>query len=148
MSDLYVESYKKSVTHILDYWNKKLADFAKQLEPIDDELDDLNNNNKPSDDDKKRIAELEKKRADIRKQVEAASLSLRVNLSVIELDDKANKTRGHETAGLAEGNHQGEGPSPGKECLDFGARLHRFQGNEADEIRASREMETFEPQPV
>jgi hypothetical protein len=92
--------------------------------------------------------ELEKKRADIRKQVEAASLSLRVNLSVIELDDKANKTRGHETAGLAEGNHQGEGPSPGKECLDFGARLHRFQGNEADEIRASREMETFEPQPV
>jgi hypothetical protein len=92
MSDLYVESYKKSVTHILDYWNKKLADFAKQLEPIDDELDDLNNNNKPSDDDKKRIAELEKKRADIRKQVEAASMSLKVNLSVIDLDDKANKT--------------------------------------------------------
>ena len=92
MSDLYVESYKKSVTHILDFWNKKLADFAKQLEPIDDELDDLNNNNKPSDDDKKRIAELEKKRADIRKQVEAASMSLKVNLSVIDLDDNANKT--------------------------------------------------------
>ena len=93
MSDLYVESYKKSVTHILDYWNKKLADFAKQLEPIDDELDDLNNNNKPSDDDKKRIAELEKKRADIRKQVEAASMSLKVNLSVIDLDERRIRPR-------------------------------------------------------
>jgi hypothetical protein len=91
MSDLYVESYKKSVTNILDYWNKKLADFAKQLKPIDDDLDDLNKNKQPSDDDKKKIAELEKKRAVIRKQVEDATLSLKVNLLVIELDDKANK---------------------------------------------------------
>ena len=91
MSDLYVESYKKSVTHILDYWNKKLADLAKQLKPIDDDLDKLYKNNKPSDDEKKKIADLEKKRADIRKQVEAATLSLKVNLIVIELDDKANK---------------------------------------------------------
>jgi len=92
MSDLYVEDYKKSVTDILDYWNKRLADFAKQLTPIDDELDDLNKNSKPSDDDKKKIAELEKKRAAIRKQAEDAAMSLKVNLSVIELDDKANKT--------------------------------------------------------
>jgi hypothetical protein len=91
MSDIYVENYKKSVTHILDYWNKKLADCAKQLKPVDDELDKLSKNSKPSDDDKNRIAELQKKRAEIRKQVEAATLSLKVNLIVIELDAKANK---------------------------------------------------------
>ena len=44
MGDLYVESYKKSVSNILDYWNKKLADYAKQLDPIDDKIAELNKN--------------------------------------------------------------------------------------------------------
>jgi hypothetical protein len=91
MGDLYVESYKKSVSNILDYWNKKLADYAKQLDPIDDQIDDLSKNKSPSDDDKKKLADLKKKRDDIRKQIDNASASLNVNLKVIEVDQRAKK---------------------------------------------------------
>jgi hypothetical protein len=91
MGDLYVESYKKSVSNILDYWNKKLADYAKQLDPIDDQIDDLSQNKSPSDDDKKKLADLKKKRDDIRKQIDNASASLNVNLKVIEVDQRAKK---------------------------------------------------------
>jgi hypothetical protein len=91
MGDLYVESYKKSVTNILDYWNKKLADYAKQLDPIDDKIAELNKNKTPSDDDKKNLADLKKKRDDIRKQIDNASNSLNVNLKIIEVDQRAKK---------------------------------------------------------
>jgi hypothetical protein len=91
MGDLYVESYKKSVCRILDVWNKKLADLAKQLEPIDKQIEDLKKNTQPSDDDKKKLADLTKKRDDLRKQVENAALSLNVNLKVIDVDPKAKK---------------------------------------------------------
>ena len=91
MGDLYVESYKKSVSHILDYWNKKLADYAKQLDPIDDQIADLSKNSSPSDGDKKKLADLKKKRDDIRKQIDNASVSLNVNLKVIEVDERAKK---------------------------------------------------------
>ena len=91
MGDLYVDSYKKSVSNILDYWNKKLADYAKQLDPIDDQIDDLSQNKSPSDDDKKKLADLKKKRDDIRKQIDNATASLNVNLKVIEVDQRAKK---------------------------------------------------------
>jgi hypothetical protein len=91
MGDLYVESYKKSVTNILDFWNKKLAGYAKQLDPIDDQIAELTKNSNPGDDDKKKLADLKKKRDDIRKQIDNASLSLNVNLKVIEVDERAKK---------------------------------------------------------
>ena len=91
MGDLYVESYKKSVSNILDYWNKKLADYAKQLDPIDDQIAGLSKNSSPSDGDKKKLADLKKKRDDIRKQIDNASVSLNVNLKVIEVDERAKK---------------------------------------------------------
>jgi hypothetical protein len=91
MGDLYVESYKKSVTHILEYWNKKLADYSKQLDPIDDQIADLSKNTKPSDDDKKKLADLKKKRDALRTQIQNATLSLKVNLQVIDIDQRAKK---------------------------------------------------------
>src|ERR1022692_4523995 len=91
VGDLYVESYKKSVTNILDYWNKKLADYAKQLDPIDDKIAELNKNKSPSDDDKKKLADFSKAEDGIRNQIDNASNSLNVNLKIIEVDQRAKK---------------------------------------------------------
>ncbi|MGO9259382.1 MAG: hypothetical protein ACLQU1_24165 [Bryobacteraceae bacterium] len=41
MGDIHVENYKKAVTNVLTRWNKALSDIAKELGPIDDEIDKL-----------------------------------------------------------------------------------------------------------
>jgi hypothetical protein len=77
--DYRVESYKSSVVRIVEIWSAKLADLGRQLAPINAELAQLQ-----SPDDAARIAELQQKREDIRKQVDLAGLELKVNLMLIE----------------------------------------------------------------
>jgi hypothetical protein len=88
--DIQVANYKKSVERITENWSKKLERIAKDLAPIDDELDKLEAIKDPSADDKKRIAELTKKRADVRKLIDKAALELKVDLMLIELPSKAD----------------------------------------------------------
>ena len=87
--DYRVESYKNSVARIVEIWSAKLADLGRQLTPINEELRRLQEIQTPSPDDTRRIAELNRKREDIRNQVDQASLNLRVNLMLIEVPEKA-----------------------------------------------------------
>ncbi len=91
MGDIYVENYKKAVSGAYDRWNKKLADINKDLAPIQKQIDDLEKNSKPSDDDKKKIKDLYSDRDDLRKNVDNANLSLKVDLMLVELDPKADQ---------------------------------------------------------
>ncbi len=91
MSDIQVENYKKSVIKALDRWKEKLAKVAKKLEPIDQELEKLQAIKQPSDDDKKKIADLQKARAQIRKEVDTADMELRLDVMLLELPEKADE---------------------------------------------------------
>ncbi|MGO9259149.1 MAG: hypothetical protein ACLQU1_22935 [Bryobacteraceae bacterium] len=91
MGDIYVENYKKAVSGAYDRWNKKLADINKDLAPIQKQIDDLEKNSKPSDDDKKKLKDLYSDRDDLRKKVDNANLSLKVDLMLVELDPKADQ---------------------------------------------------------
>jgi hypothetical protein len=82
--DYRVESYKNSVVRIVEIWSAKLADLGRQLAPINDELSKLQQVQSPGPDETRRIAELEQKREDIRKQVDQAGLELNLNLILIE----------------------------------------------------------------
>src|SRR5262245_54754399 len=89
--DIKVESYKRSVEKITDNWAKKVEKLAKELAPIDEELDKLEAIEEPSPDDEKRIAELTKKRAEIRKKMDTAGMEFRVDLMLIEVPTEANE---------------------------------------------------------
>jgi DNA repair exonuclease SbcCD ATPase subunit len=85
--DIKLENYRKSVAKILDIWGGKLEKIAKELAPIQAELDKLDES-KP--DDKKRIDELKKKCADLHKQVENANLELRLDFIDLDIPPKAD----------------------------------------------------------
>ena len=91
MGDIAVENYKKSVARIVEDWGKAADKAARELAPLDTEIDKLESNKSPSPDDSKRLGELKKKRDAVRKCLEAASISLRVNLMVIELPPQADE---------------------------------------------------------
>jgi len=84
--DYRIESYKNSVARIVEIWSAKMTDLGRQLAPINAELAQLQ-----SPDDAARIAELQQKREDIRKQVDQAVLELKVNLMLIEPPVEAPK---------------------------------------------------------
>ena len=86
--DIKLENYRKNVVKILDIWGDKLAKISKQLAPLQVELDKLDESN-PND--KKRIEELKKKCADLRKQIETANTELRLDFMGIDVPPKADE---------------------------------------------------------
>lgn len=91
MSDIQVENYKKSVTKAVERWRDKLAKFAKKLEPINSELDKLEALKEPSPADQKKIAELQKAREQIRKDINTAGMELRLDVMLLEIPAKAEE---------------------------------------------------------
>jgi seryl-tRNA synthetase len=85
MSDLNVENYKKSVVRNVDKWNQEVEKLAKQLAPVNDDIDKLEANKNLGPDDKKRLEQLKKQRDAIQKQIETATMKLRANLSLVEV---------------------------------------------------------------
>jgi hypothetical protein len=73
--------------------------------------------------------------------VEAASLSLKVNLSVIELDDKANKTEAMKLPDWPRRIIKEKGLPPGKDVSISADVSFDFQAREAEKLRASPEVE-------
>lgn len=92
MGDIAVENYRKSVTKYLDIWAKEAGRIGKELAGVNAELDKLEALQNPSADDKKRIDELKKKREACQKNMDKASLELRLNLIAIDLPPKADDT--------------------------------------------------------
>jgi len=92
MGDIAVENYKKSVTKYLEIWAKEADRIGKELAGVNAELDKLEALQSPGPDDKKRIEELKKKREACQKNMDKASLELRLNLISIDLPPKADDT--------------------------------------------------------
>ena len=90
MGDIAVENYKKSVTEYLNIWAKEADRIGKELAGVNAELDKLEALQNPRPDDKKRIDELKKKREACYKNMDKASLELRLNLISIDLPPKAD----------------------------------------------------------
>jgi seryl-tRNA synthetase len=90
MSDIAVENYRKSVTKYLEIWAKEADRIGKELVGVNAELDKLEALQNPGADDKKRIDELKKKREACQKNMDKASLELRLNLISIDLPPKAD----------------------------------------------------------
>jgi seryl-tRNA synthetase len=90
MGDIAVENYKKSVTKYLEIWTKEADRIGKELGGVNAELDKLEALQNPSADDKKRIDELKTKREACQKNMDKASLELRLNLISIDLPPKAD----------------------------------------------------------
>jgi hypothetical protein len=91
MADANVEDYKKRVAIHIDRWSKKLADINKLLAPIQGQIDKLEANKNPSDADKTKLKDLYKQRNDLRQKVADANTSLKVELSMVQLDPNADK---------------------------------------------------------
>jgi hypothetical protein len=89
MGDIRIENYKKSVTKVFDKWGKKIGDCAKKLAPINTELAELEAIKTPSGEEKKRIEVLRKQREAVAKEVDKASMELRVELMLIEVPSEA-----------------------------------------------------------
>ena len=86
--DIKLENYRKNVAKILDIWGNELQRISKDLDPIQAELDKLDEKNA---DDKKKAEELKKKCAALQKEIEAANTDLRVNLIAIDIPPKADE---------------------------------------------------------
>jgi seryl-tRNA synthetase len=91
MGDIAVENYQKNVSKYLDIWAKEAARIGNELKAVNAELDKLEALQNPGPDDKKRIEELKKKRENCYKQMDAASMELRVNLMSIQVPPTADE---------------------------------------------------------
>jgi hypothetical protein len=91
MGDIAVENYQKNVTKYLDIWSKEAGRIGNELKAVNAELDKLEALQNPGPDDKKRIADLGKKRENCYKQMDAASMELRVNLMSVQLPPTADE---------------------------------------------------------
>jgi len=89
--DIKAENYKKSVDKITENWAKKVEKFAKELAPVQAELDKLGAIKDPTPDDTKLIDADTKKRADIRKKIDTAGTEFRVDLMLVEVPQDADE---------------------------------------------------------
>ena len=88
MAALNVDQYKKQLASAIDRWSKKMDACADELDEIHTELSELEDIEEPGEDDKKWIKELKAAREKVRKNIEAAGLSLRVDLMFIQPPEK------------------------------------------------------------
>ncbi|MEI9893461.1 MAG: hypothetical protein WDN28_06060 [Chthoniobacter sp.] len=91
MSDIDVENYKKNVIRVVDDWGKEATRVARELAPIDEEIGKLEANPAAGPDEKKQLDALRKKRDGLHDEMDAASLSLNVNLVVLDVPPKADE---------------------------------------------------------
>jgi hypothetical protein len=85
--DIKAENYKKSVQKLADEWSKDVGPLFKQLVQIAADLDKLK-----LPDDKKQIDELTKKRTEIGKKIDSATLGFNTSLNIIQDPVKAEES--------------------------------------------------------
>jgi len=93
MAALNVEQYQKQIKSAVDRWSKKIADIGKAIEKIKYDLSTAEARLRMATKEgekivKGEIEELKKARANAVKKIEAADLSLRVELMMIEPPEK------------------------------------------------------------
>lgn len=83
MGDIAVMNYKKSVEKAVARAAAKVEKVQKDLEPLEEELAELAKNKSPSPQDKKKIADLEKKKAAILKRLDTIAVELNTDLMLV-----------------------------------------------------------------
>lgn len=86
--DIKLENYRKNVAKILDIWGDEVEKIAKELAPLEAELEKLDEKDPAN---KQRIDELKKKCAELHKRMENANASLRLNFIDIDVPPKADE---------------------------------------------------------
>ena len=89
MGDIRVENYKKSIKRILDRRGGEIAKLDEALGKVDEELKTLRALDAPTDEDTKKIAELEKKQAELRKKITNCVMSKKLELMLIPVPIEA-----------------------------------------------------------
>lgn len=84
MGDIATENYKKGVTKAVERWKGKVEGPAKKLVDVDEAITKLEAGKPTSDEDKKKLEELKKGYAALRKQIEKANMELKLDLMLIE----------------------------------------------------------------
>jgi chromosome segregation ATPase len=93
MAALNVEQYKKQISNAFDRWSRKIADSAEMIGKINKEITRLEEQIECATPEgekkyKAQVEELKKARQKAAKQVEAANLSLRADLMMLEPPEK------------------------------------------------------------
>jgi hypothetical protein len=84
MPDIATDKYKEAVKLAAGRWRAKVEGPAKQIVKLDEEITKLEASKPASDADKKKLGELTKAYAALRKQIESANDELRVELMLLE----------------------------------------------------------------
>ena len=87
--DIRVQNYKNTISGLVSRWATAEIALAGKLSPILDELAQKKAISNPSDADKARIADLQRQRDDIAKQMENESNNLRLELLIVEVQPGA-----------------------------------------------------------
>ena len=89
--DLRIENYKKSVETLVERWAAAEIALAARIGPIREKLAKKEQIQSPTEEDRARIAELRKQLDDIKAKMEAESDNLRLELSLVEVQEGAPK---------------------------------------------------------
>jgi hypothetical protein len=90
MADDYrIESTKRSIEALVERWAAAEIELGAQLAPIREELATKEQTQSPSDEEKARIAELRRQRDEIAAKMEAESDNLRLELTLVEVQEGA-----------------------------------------------------------
>jgi hypothetical protein len=90
MADDYrIESTKRSIEALVERWAAAEIELGAQLAPIREELATKEQIQSPSDEEQARIAELRRQRDEIAAKMEAESDNLRLELTLVEVQEGA-----------------------------------------------------------
>ena len=103
--DYRIESTKR----LVERWAAAEIAFSAQVAPIREELATKEQTQSPSDEEKARIAELQRQRDEIRAKMEAESDNLKLELTLVEVQDRASRARNGVASRLGKRHHQGKG---------------------------------------
>ena len=91
MSDIKVEQYKKAVERATDRWKAKLEKIGAKADKIHEALAKLEENKPPTTEDKKKIEICKKGFDALEKEVDKATLELKLDIMLLEVPKEAPK---------------------------------------------------------
>lgn len=89
--DLRIENYKRTVETLVERWAAGEIALGAKIGPIRAKLAQKEQIQSPTEEDRARIAELRKQLEDIKAKMEAESDNLRLELSLVEVQEGAPK---------------------------------------------------------
>ena len=91
MSDMKVEQYKKGVEKAVDRWKGKIEKIGEKADKLRQILAKLKEIKNPTPDDKKKIADCQKGFDALDKEVDKATLELKLDVMLLDVPKEAPK---------------------------------------------------------